>query len=335
MSEFRFENVRLMLADANGHLRYGLKSALFQVGFREILDCGGFPPVLDAVTRNVIDVLMIDVDLPGGEACGLINQIRHHKVGNNPFLVAIAVTGTPTNEVVKRAIDAGADDLIIKPFSPEAMIQRVKTLARGRKPFVVTHDYIGPDRRKVQRDDPQKAPMLEVPNPLRSKAVANSDSSSLQRLIDAAAARINQHKMERYAVQIGYLADRIEPHFKEGRLATGDAAVVVEIVAHLRRLSFVAEDLGYRMRGTAYAHVAELALSLIGVSERILEAIGNPASRSDTGLVDHRDVELLPKIAQSLARAFSADKTTVEAAHQISTSVQNFSNRPDQVPAKV
>lgn len=331
-SEFRFDNVRLLLADPNGQVRHGLKSVLFQQGFREVHDTGGFAKVVEAVQRNCIDVMITDAELPDGDVCELTHRIRHHKIGNNPFLVVLTMTAAPTEALVRRIVDSGSDDLVVKPLSPDTLMARIKTLARGRKPFVVTHDYIGPDRRKQPRDGEQKVPMVDVPNPLRSKAVANSDSASLQRLIDAAAARINQQKMERYAVQIGYLCDRVMPHFEEGRFRKTDAATLREVLAHLHRLSYVAEDLGFRMRGTAYSHVAELALSLIGVTQRIQQSLFDPAGRThggslEAGFVDHRDVELLPKIAQALGRAFDSDKGTVEAAHKISGQVAAFTGR--------
>ncbi len=324
ISEFRFENVRLLLADSNGQVRYGLKSALFQQGFREILDTGNFATAVEAVERNCIDIMITDVDLPGGDVCGLTHRIRHHKVGNNPFLVVVALTASPTEAQVRRIVDSGSDDLVIKPVSPDTVITRVKTLARGRKPFVVTHDYIGPDRRRMQRDGEQQIPLVGVPNPLRSKAVANSDSASLQRMIDAAAARINQQKMERYAVQIGYLADRIVPRFEEGGLRKLDEAAKDEAHGHLRRLAYVAEDLGSRMRGTAYAHVTELVLSLIGVTERIQETLRDPAALTRSGSLGRGDIELLPKIAQSLSRAFSADRAAVEPAQPASGRLNAF-----------
>lgn len=331
-SEFRFDNVRLLLADGNGHVRHGLKAALYQQGFREIIDTGSFGTVAGAIERNCIDMMIVDAELAGGDVCELTHKLRHHKVGKNPFLVVLMLTVSPTEDLVRRIVDCGSDDLVAKPVRPDTLITRVKALARGRKPFVVTHDYIGPDRRKMLREGEQKVPLMEVPNPLRSKAVANSGSAGLQRLIDAAAVRINQQKMERYAVQIGYLAERIVPHFNQGRMKKPAPALISEVRGHLKRLAYVAEDLGFRMRGTDYAHVTELALSLIGVTERIEQTLADPATCTQggslrEGSIDHRDVDLLPKIALALERAFSADRETVETAHAISGQVAAFAGR--------
>ena len=46
---------------------------------------------------------------------------------------------------VKRAILADADDVLIKPVSPEKMMERVAQSATKRLPFIVTIDYVGPE----------------------------------------------------------------------------------------------------------------------------------------------------------------------------------------------
>ncbi len=327
MKEFRFDSVRLLLAIADGRRRQELKKALAGQGFRQILDAADHAPALDVVVRNAVDVMVIDVDLPGGDACTLVDQLRHHKIGNNPFLVTLVLAGAPTEAVVRRVIDSGVDDLLVEPIGPDALIQRIKALARGRKPFVVTHDYIGPDRRHSPRAGGPNVTLVDVPNPLRSKAVANSDTKSLQRLIDTAAARINQQKMERHAVQIGYLAEQVARHFTDGRLTAREPGVLALIVDNLRRMAVVADDLGQRMRGTRHAHVAALALSLIGITERVIAAIAQPSGQPRDGGTLRSDVELVPKIALALSRAFDIEHDSVEAAHEISQSLQNFAQR--------
>ncbi|MBF0307677.1 MAG: hypothetical protein HQL41_18795, partial [Alphaproteobacteria bacterium] len=181
----------------------------------------------------------------------------------------------------------------------------------GRKPFVVTHDYIGPDRRKETRPGVDSAPTVEVPNPLRAKALSTQDAASIQRMIDAAASRINECKMERYAIQVKYLVDRIMPWYE----TPGDTK---DLLAYLDRLRFVGEDLSRRMRGTPYAHVSELTLSLVELVNRMLLDPANP---------DPKDLELLPKLCQAIGRAFDRGQQTVQAAQEISRSLQAYTTK--------
>ena len=211
----------------------------------------------------------------------------------------------PTMEVIKQVFNCGADDLLVKPLSPKQLMLRIEALARGRKPFVVTHDYIGPDRRKAERPgEGEPTPLIDVPNALRSKAAGNMDQSSLQLLIDKVASEVNEHKMERHSVQIDWLVARISP-----ALAKGDGS---DLSANLSRLQYVAEDLSRRLRGTRFSHVAELAMSLVGLVTRIRDARTHP---------DPTDIELLPKLSLAIKRSFDSAAGVAAVAREISETI--------------
>lgn len=310
--DYRFQEVRLALAEPNRQLRFGIRSLLFAAGFRDIVDFADFEGLREHIEKAEVDAVISEAQLPGGNVCDMLRLVRHHRLGNNPFILAIALTFQPTQEIVRDIVDSGFDDLVIKPISGTTLVERLRMLARGRKPFVVTHDYIGPDRRKQSRDDAaQPIPLLQVPNPLRARAVTNTDTASLQRMIDAAIVKINEHKLERYAVQISYLSDRLTARYESDSALPG-------CEDDLKYLCYVAEDLARRVRGTQFQHVTELALSLISIGERLIVNAAAP---------DRRDVELLPKIAQAFARAFEPAEATKRLTHEISQSIRNFTPR--------
>lgn len=303
----RFESIRVVIGEPNRQMRQSVKTALIDKGFRNIVDVASAKDVGEAIKTGDVDLLVCDMGLPDGSLCEIIRKCRHHEIGPNPFILVITLLENPTVAVVKQAFDAGTDDLIVKPFAPKQLLDRVLVLARGRKPFVVTHDYIGPDRRKTQRDgDGVSATLIEVPNPLRAKAMGEMNPERLQQLIDSAAIMINEQKMERHAVQIAYLIDRILPTYEGGGGPHLDQL--------LEQLLYVAEDLSRRLRGTRYSHVAELAMSLVGLTMRVRQAGNRP---------DQKDMDLLPKLCLAIERAFSRDARTADVAKQISQAVGN------------
>ncbi|HLN25877.1 MAG TPA: response regulator [Patescibacteria group bacterium] len=318
MADFRFENIHLVLGEPNPHIREGLKAALFANGFRGITDCHSIERLVDVLDNPSVDVVLCDVDLPGGSFCDLVHRMRHNTLGRNPFVLTLATTGDPNLAMVRQVIDAGVDDLLVKPLAMDVLLERIGNFARGRKPFVVTHDYIGPDRRKDPRPgEPPKTELIEVPNPLRSKVVGGTDLVNLQRMIDNATVRLNEHKMERYSVQVGFLVTRIVA-FYDG------AGSIEELVGDLDRLLFIGEDLSRRLRGTNYAHVAELALSLTALVGRIQDLPATP---------DHVDIGLLGKLAQAIRRAFSADQQGAVTAQAISDTLSEFAALHKSLPA--
>jgi DNA-binding response OmpR family regulator len=305
-----FGKVGILLGDPSMMIRQGLKGALFTEGFRDILDTDKLLDIREVVTENRVDLLICDVHLPEGDVFQFISDIRHHMVGNNPFLIIIALIDTPDPETVARVIDAGFDDILLKPISGAKLMERINLLVRKRKPFVVTTDYIGPTRRADLREDSMVIPEIKVPNPVKIKAEGQFSLEALQRAVDTVASMINEQKMERHAFQVEYLANIIVPLYETGTVDMG-------VVEHLDRLRYVSEDISRRQKGTAYSHVSDLCDSLLGVINSILAKPLTPLPQ---------DIKLLPQLAKAVKRAFETTDDAVAVARDISDSLRKRSS---------
>jgi len=312
MAEVRYDQVSLALGEPNPYLRQALKMALAQKGLTRLTDCHTMEAIEQVLGSPSLDVLICDVELQGGDFCQIIHRMRHHQLGVNPFLLVIATTGLADSALIRRVIDSGVDDLLLKPLSVETVQDRLSLLAKGRKPFVVTHDYIGPDRRKGDRPgEGMGTPQIEVPNTLYSKLVEGKTHAEMQKIIDEATSQLNTHKMQRYSVQVSFLVQRILAN--HGKSEMGDI-----YTDDCRTLQNVSEDLSRRLRGTVYAHVGELAATLTGLVQRF-NAVGYK--------VTPVDLELLGKLSQAIRRAFSSQKESAAVAQKISDTVSSFTKK--------
>ena len=66
-------------------------------------------------------------------------------------------------------VSSGADDLLLRPFSTALLGQRIEAHIDRRKGFVITTDYVGPDRRK-DNSRASNVELFEPPNSLKMKA---------------------------------------------------------------------------------------------------------------------------------------------------------------------
>jgi len=66
----------------------------------------------------------------------------------NPQVPVIIVTGHRSEADVETARKAGVNEFVIKPFTPAALLSRIQLVLLKPRPFVVSADYIGPDRRR-------------------------------------------------------------------------------------------------------------------------------------------------------------------------------------------
>lgn len=163
-----YGEVRVVLAEPNQVVRHGLKSALASHGFRRVFDTDRFGPAHQELHGGEVDLLITSSELFGGDVPQLIRDLRHLKVGRNPFVHVIVIITSPSVDKVRQFAMAGADDAIAAPVTAGHLLSRIDGMADGtRKPFVATHDYVGPDRRGRERAEASPAPMVPAPNLLR------------------------------------------------------------------------------------------------------------------------------------------------------------------------
>lgn len=303
----RFDKVDILIVDPDLNSRDIVKMVLNNNGFREFRLGTEVADIRKQFNIKMPDLLICEVGLQDGDVCALIHGLRHHEEGKNPFLPVMALAASPTPELVHRIINSGADDLLPKPLSAGRLIERIKMLIRARKPFVVTSEYIGPDRRKSsERGEESPIPRIEVPNPLREKVTGERDVVANQRDIDDVIAEINLRKLERHAVQIGVLTDLIVPAYRE-------RAVDRTTREHVQRLIYVAEDTSRRLVGTKFVHISELCDSLIDVINSIAVSGGDASDK---------DLQLLPHLVQAIKKTFDVREDTAEIARKISQTVR-------------
>jgi two-component system response regulator PrrA len=80
---------------------------------------------LAAVQRLLPDVVVLDLGLPDIDGLDVLKMIR--SVERVPVIVA---TARDSESVIVRALDLGADDYVVKPFSGEQLAARIRALLR-------------------------------------------------------------------------------------------------------------------------------------------------------------------------------------------------------------
>lgn len=256
------------MGEGNLSVRIALKSLLQAEGFsgivdvpdirslRTLLEGGSDPP----------DVVVLDADLEGEDPCGLVRAIRHGKLGRNPFVTVIMTTSVASNERVRAIVESGADGLLVKPLSVNAVMERLVGLVRQRKPFIVTSAYIGPDRRKDPARGPSSIPLFDVPNTLRAKAEGHSaELATLDEVIARAQRQIDEEKRRRDAFQVSFLAGLIV----SGTPALNDDSANRE---YLESLIDACDDLLDRLPGTPYAALVEMVTELRNLGQRMVNS---------------------------------------------------------------
>jgi len=305
-----FERVDLLLVSARSQNSASLRQTLCDLDFRNIRNAETIEDVMKAMDTRPPDFLISDYDLPDGTICDIIRDIRHHRIGINPFMSIIVTTWDPSEAMVREVVDCGADDLLVQPASRKQLSQRVDTLTFNRKPFVVTSNYIGPDRRNGDRPGTQVIASRQVPNMLRARVVGANDSAAIQAEIDRGIQAINFDKLMRNAAHIGYTVQLILSAFQSDEIDE-------TLKEMLYSLTITAEDTIRRLSSTRLAPVTKLCDSLIQVARRLQNRLEDAPPK---------DLRLLPELAMSIRLALKNVDKNADAADEISQAISGQKN---------
>jgi CheY-like chemotaxis protein len=98
-------------------------------------------------------ILFTDWNMPMMDGLELTRSIRRAAVVKdrmvpNPKVPIIILTATRSARDVEIARRAGANEFVIKPFTPASVISRIQLVLTRPREFIVSEKYIGPDRRR-------------------------------------------------------------------------------------------------------------------------------------------------------------------------------------------
>jgi DNA-binding response OmpR family regulator len=150
---------KILIAEDERDIRDLVVLSLEFAGFEVVAAANGVEAVQVAAEQKP-DLILMDVRMPkmtGYEAC---KQLRQDKATQDIPVVFLSAKGQETE--VKKGLDSGAADYIIKPFAPDELARRVREIlkreagdAHKRKTDDV-HKRKADDAQKRKVDDAQK-----------------------------------------------------------------------------------------------------------------------------------------------------------------------------------
>lgn len=223
MARINYQTTDTVIYDPVASHRNATRAALHTLGFRNIETVPTLDGLNEVIWRSQPDLAICEAQGADVALCDLIQALRQGQSGHaNPFLVIIVTAWEKSHALVSRVVNSGADDLVLRPFSVSQLKMRIDAHVERRKNFVITHDYVGPDR----RNDPNRVSNIEPflpPNSLKMKARDGLNlqdiQARLQHELRAAKSILNAEKLKRDAFQICILWRMLQDQDDPGRTA--------------------------------------------------------------------------------------------------------------------
>ena len=129
----------VLVADDDRAIRDSLERALELEGYRVRTAADGVQ-TLAAVHAEPVDLIVLDVMMPGVDGLGVASVLRAEK-DRTPILMLTARVETPDRVA---GLDAGADDYLAKPFELDELLARLRALLRRAAPVPDGESSEGP-----------------------------------------------------------------------------------------------------------------------------------------------------------------------------------------------
>lgn len=143
--------MRLLLIEDNAPLRDAISQYLREAGFIVDIAASG-DEGLWAATENPYDAILLDLMLPKVDGMDILRRLR--AIGNPVHILVISARDGLEDRL--EALDAGADDYLVKPFPLSEALARIRALLRRsyarKSPVMQVADLqLDPIRRTVRR----------------------------------------------------------------------------------------------------------------------------------------------------------------------------------------
>lgn len=129
------EVIRLVIADDHALMREGLKQIFALDDKIDVVgEAGDGGQVLERLRLGGLDLLLLDISMPGISGEDLINRI-HSQYESLPILV-LSMFNEP--QIARRVLNCGALGYITKDKNPDALLAAIRSVARGSR--YIDHD---------------------------------------------------------------------------------------------------------------------------------------------------------------------------------------------------
>lgn len=132
----------LLIVDDSNAMRAVIKKIVIISGFpmNQCLEAGNGKEAMDLLSRNWVDVIISDINMPEVNGLELLDQLKKNETLKEIPVIMITTEGS--SERMQEAFNRGAKGFIKKPFLPEDI----------RK---ILHQVIGVSENGEYREDPR------------------------------------------------------------------------------------------------------------------------------------------------------------------------------------
>ena len=141
--------VRILVVESSEHMAsiFRMVLSMLSVPAGNIDVINNADDAFVSYTRKIHDVIITDWMGNSGEGLEFVKMVRTNDESPNRYVPIIMSAGSGNLSRVIASRDVGVSEYLMKPFSAKDLAMRLVRVIEKPKPFIVSDNYVGHDRR--------------------------------------------------------------------------------------------------------------------------------------------------------------------------------------------
>ncbi len=116
--------MKILIVDDSSTMRRIIINTLSRIGYTDVVEGENGMVGLDKLGQGGVEMIITDWNMPEMDGLEFVQTVR----GQNPNIPILLVTTNAAKEDIVLALQAGVNNYVVKPFTPETLKEKIESL---------------------------------------------------------------------------------------------------------------------------------------------------------------------------------------------------------------
>ena len=124
--------MKILIVDDSSTMRRIIINTLSRIGYTDVVEGENGKSGLEKLGQGGVEMIITDWNMPEMDGLEFVKTVR----GQNAAIPILMVTTNAAKEDIVEALQAGVNNYVVKPFTPETLKEKIESLLGDRKSVV-------------------------------------------------------------------------------------------------------------------------------------------------------------------------------------------------------
>lgn len=116
--------MKILIVDDSSTMRRIIINTLSRIGYADVIEGENGKSGLEKLGQGGVEMIITDWNMPEMDGLEFVKTVRTQ----NPSIPILMVTTNAAKEDIVEALQAGVNNYVVKPFTPETLKEKIESL---------------------------------------------------------------------------------------------------------------------------------------------------------------------------------------------------------------